>query len=473
MDTPLESVRDMEKLLVVDDNQEIRKQLKWGLSKDYKIFSAGAVDEALELFMLHRPRVVTLDLGLPPDADGATEGLRCLNEILTCAPETKVIVISGNEEKRNALKAVDLGAYDFYQKPIELDELRFILSRAFNLSLLEEENRKLAACVSTQADGFSGLYGQCPEMEAVYAMLRKVSTSDIPVLVLGESGTGKELVARAVHSRSPRHAAPFVAINCGAIPESLLESELFGHEKGAFTGASSLRRGKVEYAQGGTLFLDEIGQMPHLLQVKLLRFLQEKTIQRVGGREDISVDVRIVTATNVDIHSAIAEGRFREDLYYRIGGVSIELPPLRRRGEDLVYLANLFLTRFGQEINKRMRGFSPAALASIAAYEWPGNVRELENKVRRAVVMADSPIIEPKDLGFASLAQDDAQGGAPLMPGLDLNFDGVTLKVARSRLEKELVVRVLAQEQGNVAKAAEILGVSRPTLYDLMRKQGL
>jgi two-component system NtrC family response regulator len=466
----------LEKLLIVDDSAEIHQQLKWGLKKDYRLLQARDAGEALRLFKEHRPDVVTLDLGLPPDADGATEGLRCLQEILSQRPATKVIVLSGNEERTNALKAVGLGAYDFYRKPIELAELKVILQRAFHLATLEEENRRLVKTVRGEDQSLSGIFGQCPRMDEVFTTIRKVASVDVPVLILGESGTGKELVARAIHENSLRKDGPFVPINCGAIPENLLESELFGHEKGAFTGAQAQVRGKVEFAQGGTLFLDEIGEMPASLQVKLLRFLQEKVIQRVGGRQDIPLDVRVVAATNVDIQQAIAEGAFREDLYYRIGVIGIDLPPLRERGEDIFLLAHLFLRRFSSEFNRKVRGFSGGAMEALRGYAWPGNVRELENKVKRAVVLTDQAFLEPGDLGFAEEAVEDGRSEGVAMEnaggGLS-SLDGLTLKEARALVEKELLLLVLEKEGGNIVRAAEALGVSRPTFYDLMKKHGL
>lgn len=467
---------EMEKLLIVDDSPEIHQQLKWGLKKDYRLLQAQDVTEALRLFKEHNPEVVTLDLGLPPDVDGATEGLRCLQEILSQAPGTKVIVLSGNEERENALKAIGLGAYDFYRKPIDLSELRVILQRAFHLAALEEENRRLIKTVQAEVQGFSGIFGQCQPMEEIFTTIRKVASVDVPVLVLGESGTGKELVARAIHEQSLRKKGPFVPINCGAIPENLLESELFGHEKGAFTGAQAQVKGKVEYAQGGTLFLDEIGEMPAILQVKLLRFLQEKVIQRVGGRQDIPLDVRVVAATNVDIQQSIASGAFREDLFYRIGVISIELPPLKDRGEDIFLLAHLFLRRYGHEFNRKVRGFSSRAMEMLRAYAWPGNVRELENKVKRAVVLTDLAFIEPCDLGFVEEAEVAAVGenvaGESACSGLS-SLAGLNLKEARSQVEKELLMLALEKEQGNIVRAAECLGVSRPTLYDLLKKHGV
>lgn len=466
----------MQKLLIVDDSREIRKQLKWGLSKDYRILLADSVDEAIKLFQQHSPSVVTLDLGLPPDIDGASEGLRCLQLMLQQRPETKVIVLSGNEDHANALAAVDLGAYDFYHKPIDLAELKIILSRAFHVANLEEENKRLQALPSSDHSGYGGIFGQCKQMQQVFATIKKVASIDVPVLILGESGTGKEVVARAVHERGIRQEHNFVAINCGAIPETLLESELFGHEKGAFTGANNRVQGKVEYAQDGTLFLDEIGEMSPLLQVKLLRFLQEKVIQRVGGREDIAVNTRIIAATNVDIDQSIKQGDFREDLYYRIGVITIQLPPLRERGEDLELLTNLFLRRYAQEFGKKIRGCSAAAIESLKSYHWPGNVRELENKIKRAVVMADTPIIESWDLGFeeppieASESRETIDDREPLA---EYNFDGMSLKQARYQIEHQLLQQVLEKTAGNVQKAAELLKVSRPTFYDLLKKHGL
>ena len=471
----------MEKLLIVDDSNEIRKQLKWGLGKEYKILLAENVDMALKLYKNHRPKVVTLDLGLPPDIDGATEGFRCLERMLTENHRAKIIVLSGNDERENVLQAISLGAYDFYQKPIDLAELKVILNRAFNLAAIEAENRRLQSALVTDDHGMGGMLGQCPQMLEVFATIKKVATVDVPILILGESGTGKELVGNAIHHRSLRKEGAFIPINCGAIPENLLESELFGHEKGAFTGAQAQVRGKVEYAHEGTLLLDEIGEMPALLQVKLLRFLQEKTIQRVGGREDLPVDARIIAATNLDIEKAIAEEKFREDLYYRIGVITISLPPLRERGEDIMLLARVFLKRFSDEFGRKSRGFSNAALAAMHDYSWPGNVRELENKIKRAVIMAEGPIVEAWDLGLAERpageeesvevsceavvdAHEKAIGGT--------NFAGMTIKEARGLVERELLVAALEKHSGNIVVTAKALGVSRPTLYDLMKKHG-
>ncbi len=469
----------MEKLLIVDDSSEIRKQLKWGLAKDYVVLLAESVEEAIKLFDKHSPAVVTLDLGLPPDIDGASEGLRCLEILLNKRPETKIIVLSGNEDHSNALAAVDLGAYDFYHKPIDLAELKIILGRAFHVAALERENHRLKADSARENKAYSGIFGQCPQMLKVFDTIKKVTSVNVPVLILGESGTGKEVVAQAIHQQGIRKGHNFVAINCGAIPENLLESELFGHEKGAFTGAQNRVQGKVEYADNGTLFLDEIGEMPALLQVKLLRFLQEKVLQRVGGREDIAVDTRIIAATNIDIEQSIKDGRFREDLYYRIGVITIDLPPLRERGDDIELLGNVFVQRFSQEFGKKIRGFSLESLKCMKEYNWPGNVRELENKVKRAIVMAETPIIEAWDLGFAersdagsgglsnSSSADSPAGSEAFLP------DNITLKEARYQVEHRLLQATLEKTQGNVQKAAELLAVSRPTMYDLMKKHGL
>jgi two-component system NtrC family response regulator len=449
----------MEKILIVDDNEDIRKQLKWGLGKEYQIILAADVDEALIHFNKHRPPVVTLDLGLPPEVDTSEEGFRCLSEMLTIDPLIKVIVISGNDERVNALKAIELGAYDFIQKPVNLDELRVILSRAFHLHIIELENRRLQNELKGRSGAYGGIIGQCPEMQQVFTTIRKVAASDVAVMINGESGTGKELVARAIHGASIRKNGPFIPINCGAIPDNLLEAELFGHEKGAFTGALAKVQGKFEYAHNGTLFLDEIGELPPPLQVKLLRFLQEKVIQRVGGREDIQVDTRIIAATNIDITKAMAEGVFREDLYYRISVVTVTLPPLRSRGEDVTLLATLFLRRFSDDFRKKVRGYSASALEAVRNYAWPGNVRELENRVQRAVLMSAANMVEPDDLGFDQHA------------GLSGSKDGaLSLKAARERLETDMIRGALTSNGGNIAKAADDLGVSRPTLYDLIRK---
>lgn len=448
----------MNKLLIVDDNEEVRRQLKWGLSRSgYELLFACDGEEALKLFRKASPRVVTLDLGLPPDENGVAEGLRCLGEMLRHNPVAKVIVITGNEEHGAALEAVTYGAYDYYKKPIDLAELKVIVDRAFHLQRLEEENRSLRDC----STGGTGIVGECTAMQTVFEQIRKVANSDVPVLITGESGTGKELVAKAIHADSPRAEHSMVSINCGAIPENLLESELFGYEKGAYTGASKTTKGKVEFAEKGTLFLDEIGEMPLALQVKLLRFLQEMVITRVGGREDIQVDTRVIAATNVDIENAMAEGRFREDLFYRIGVVNIVLPPLRDRGNDIMLLANYFLKRVSNQNGARR--FGQAAIASILNHDWPGNIRELENRVKRGVIMASGAEILPEDLGLK-------EGGNMRRR---IAEEDVTLKEARSMLERDMVELALDRHGGNIVKAAQAIGVSRPTFYDLMNKHGL
>ena len=453
----------MEKLLIVDDNEEIRKQLKWGLGGEYTILPASDANEALALFKKHRPKVVTLDLGLSPLPNGTDEGFRCLEEILRSHSPTKVIVITGNDDRENALRAVQSGAYDFYQKPIELKELKVIISRALHLYNIEEENSSLRVALHKKTTFMGEMIGQCPQMLEVFATIRKIASSDVPVLIHGESGTGKELVARAIHAMSLRKDRAFIPINCGAIPENLLESELFGHEKGAFTGALAQVQGKVEYADKGTLFLDEIAELPFHLQVKLLRFLQEKMIQRVGGRENINVDARIIAATNIDIAKSIQEGKFREDLYYRIGVIIIKLPPLRDRGDDILIMSNLFLKRASNEFSKKIRGFSAAAIDHLQTYAWPGNVRELENRIQRAVLIAESSIIEPHDLNFA---EKPAVRSGPCA-------EGATLREVRDKTEKNMIISAIEKHDGNIAKAANDLGVSRPTLYDLIKKHNI
>ncbi|CAH2031412.1 PEP-CTERM-box response regulator transcription factor [Trichlorobacter ammonificans] len=451
----------MEKLLIVEDREEIRSQLRWGLAGCYETLSAANRQEALSLFKKHQPAVMTLDLGLPPDESGSTEGFRCLEEVLRMAPATKVIMITGSAEREHALRAVRDGACDYYCKPLEIPVLKVILQRAFNLAAIEREQARLFAVAEGQNHAPGGIIGQSAGMHEVYAAIRKVAASDASVLITGESGTGKELVAKAIHALSGRRQGPFIAINCGAIPENLIEAELFGYEKGAFSGAHSRVQGKVEYAHKGTLFLDEIGELPLNLQVKLLRFLQEKKLQRVGGREDIAVDTRIIAATNRNITKEAEEGSFREDLYYRISVVRISLPPLRERGGDIMLLAKAFLKRFAAENHKKMRGFSSEAVTLLETYEWPGNVRELENRVQRAVIMSDSPLVEPEALDFSLRA--------PPREALQA-FSRLTLRDAREMIEREMILSAIESQKHNMAKAAEALGISRPTLYDLTRK---
>lgn len=453
----------MEKLLIVDDNQDICRQLKWGLNQEFQVLLAADGRDALASFKRERPSVVVLDLGLPPCADGSTEGFRCLEEMLGINPAAKIIILTGNNERENALRAMRTGAFDFYAKPPVLSELKVIIGRAFHLVKIHEQISTQNGSGAAEPREQWGMIGACPEMQAVFSTIRKVAASNAPILIIGESGTGKELVAGAIHQASLRRKGPFVPINCGAIPENLLESELFGHEKGAFTGAHQAVPGKLSYAQRGTLFLDEIGELPVNLQVKLLRFLQEGTIQRVGGREDIHIDTRTTCATNVDIARAITEGQFREDLYYRIGVVTIKLPPLRERGDDVMLLAENFLKVYAQETGGKNFRFSQAGAGFLRRHPWPGNVRELCNRVQRAVIMCEGTLIGPLDLGCDSEP-------AP-MP--EKQKDQLSLREARERMEREMIQAAIERHSGNILKAAEDLGVSRPTLYDLMRKLSL
>ncbi|MCL5966416.1 MAG: PEP-CTERM-box response regulator transcription factor [Deltaproteobacteria bacterium] len=446
-------------VLIVEDEEAIRTQLKWALSDDYELLMAGDRPAAVDLKKKKNPTLVLLDLGLPPSPRGGEEGLKALSEILLCDPAAKVVVVTGNQEKEIAMRAVGLGAFDFFTKPAEMGEVKVVLRRALHIAGLE----KGAAAGPDGAGGFGAgeIVGRSPQMEKIYAVIRKVAATDAPVLVEGESGTGKELVAKAIHRSGPDGGAgPFVIINCGAIPRELLESELFGHEKGSFTGADIQRKGKIEYAAGGTLFLDEIGELPLGLQVKILRFLQEYEIERVGGRETIRVKARVIAATHRDLEKEMREGRFREDLYYRLGVVAIRVPPLRERGEDVAILASHFLARFSEAYRKPIKGFSPSALAAIRSYPWPGNVRELENKVKRAVIMSDGRLLTAEDLAI------------PAITG-DRNGAGDSLRDVRSRVEREHVVKVLARCGWNISKAATELGVSRPTLHDLIKKYGI
>jgi len=443
-------------LLIIDDDESIRSQMKWALLADYEILAAGDRPSAIEMFRKQKPSVVTLDLGLPPQPAGTEEGFKALAEMLEDNPGAKVIVITGQDDRKNALTAIGMGAYDFFCKPIRIDELKIVLTRAFNLANLEAENRRLQT--GAGADAFEGMIGTSPAIQTVFTTIRKVATTDVPVLIIGESGTGKELAARAIHRLSSRSKGPFIAINCGAIPENLLESELFGHEKGAFTGAHMQRKGRIESAQGGTLFLDEVGELSPALQVKLLRYLQEQKIERVGGREEIEVDARVLAATNRIPKEAIAEGRLREDLYYRLGVVVVTLPPLRERGEDIILIATAFLQRFSRENRKKITGFTKEASMALDGHPWPGNIREMENRVRRAVIMAEGNRITPADLE---------------LEGPIRRLEGSSLKEAREEVERELVQRALARHKGNISQAAQQLGISRPTRYELMEKLGI
>jgi two-component system NtrC family response regulator len=444
------------RLLIVDDDEEIRTQMKWALNQEYQVFLAEDRARAIDAFTEHRPQVVLLDLGLPPHPGTPEEGLAALPEMIAHDRFAKIIIISGQGEKTNALQAIGAGAYDFLTKPVEVEELKVILRRTFHVAGLERDYRELQAQLQTET--FEGLLGTSPQMQRVFTSVRKVATTDAPVLILGESGTGKEMAALAIHRRSPRKEGPFVAINCSAIPETLLESELFGHEKGSFTGAHVQRKGRIESASGGTLFLDEIGEIPLQLQVKLLRFLQEQRIERVGGRQEIQVDTRVVAATNVELKKAIAEEKFREDLYYRLAVVVISLPPLRDREGDVRLLAQEFLRRNAVANGKEGISFGPDAIRAINAHSWPGNVRELENRVKRAVIMAEGRRIAAEDLELES----------PTAAPLNLN-----LKEARESAERDVIQRALRKHSGKIAPAAAEIGISRPTLYELMEKLGI
>ena len=444
-------------LLLVDDDAEIRDQMKWALASDYQLLEASDRSTALAHVRHAMPRLVLLDLGLPPDPDGASEGLAILLETLHVNPMAKVIVVTGNSDRAKAVAAIESGAYDFIEKPVQFDVLKVVLQRAAYLSNLEQDYRALQRQASQ--NDFEELVGDSSKMQDVFRMICRVGPSDVPVLITGETGTGKELVARAIHRQSVRKGEPFVAINCGAIPETLLESELFGYEKGAFTGAVQQRKGRIESAQRGTLFLDEIGDIPLGLQVKLLRFLQDHAIQRLGAKETIAVDVRILAATNVDLKKAISEGGFREDLYYRLCVVTIAVPALSERGSDIALLARTFLTKFAEEQTKPLKGFTPQAVEALTAHNWPGNVRELENRIMRAVVMAEGKYVTPKNLEL-----NDPSSGKEEMS---------TLRASRDSREKDLVRLAMEKADGNVSKAAAELGISRPTLYQLLFRYGL
>ena len=439
-------------LLVIEDNPGIQKQLKWSF-EGYKVYLAGDRESAISQLKKHDIPVVTLDLGLPPDPANASEGLTALKEILKLSPHTKIIVVTGNDDRQNALEAISYGAYDFYQKPIEPDVLGLIVDRAYQLYELEEENRRLA--LDGRDSPLDGIIGASTPMLAACRLVEKVGPTDATALVLGESGTGKELFARALHRLSSRRKKPFVALNCAAIPENLLESELFGYERGAFTGAVKQTKGKIEVATGGTLFLDEIGDMPMSLQAKMLRFLQERVIERLGGRSTIEIDVRIICATHRKLDQLIKSGEFREDLFYRISEIVIEIPALRDREGDKALLAQTFLDNFSQQHGRSFRGFTDSARAEIDAYEWPGNVRELENRIKRAVVLAEGKQILATDLGFV-----EGENHMQLL----------NLRDARERVEREVIQRALSIYNNNVTHTAEALGISRPSLYSLIKK---
>ena len=446
--------RLLPKLLIVEDDPGLQAQLKWAY-EDFEVIVAGDRAGALAALRAEEPAVVTLDLGLPPDPDGTTEGFAVLDEIMALKPDTKVVVASGHGARESALTAIAKGAYDFYQKPVDIESLGLIVRRALQLQKLESENRALAARSGEGNRVLGGLITAAPEMVKVARTIERVANANVSVMLLGASGTGKELLARGLHDASERAKGNFVAINCAAIPENLLESELFGHEKGAFTGAVKTTEGKIELADGGTLFLDEVGDIPLPLQVKLLRFLQERTIERIGGRKSISVDTRIVCATHQDLEAMIGDGRFREDLFYRLAEIVVKIPSLAERPGDATLLAKAFLQRFAREMNPQVKGFAPDALAAIDAWAWPGNVRELENRVKRAVIMADGKLIGAEDLDLSANDEDEA----PL-----------NLKAAREQADRKVIRHALARSEGNISNTARLLGISRPTLYDLLKQ---
>ena len=443
-------------LLIVEDDEDIRTQMKWALAPDYDVVMAEDRSGAVAAFTASRPSVTLLDLGLPPRPNEPVEGLATLSYLIALDPLAKVIIASGQGDKQNALHAVGAGAYDFLCKPIDIDELRLVLQRAVYVAELEQEYRALQQGRRTEA--FEDILGASPQMQAVFSVIRKVAPTTAPVLVLGESGTGKEMVAQALHRHSPQRNGPFIAINCNAIPENLLESELFGHEKGSFTGAHTQRKGHFESAAGGTLFLDEIGELPPAVQVKLLRFLQEKRFQRVGGRQEIHSDARVIAATNVNLQESVERGNFREDLYFRLAVVVVRVPALRERGDDMGLIAKEFLRRYGAQHGKAGVTFAPDALRALNLHDWPGNVRELQNRVQRAIIMADGKRVTANDLELAQT-----------LTGLPPQ----TLREARENAEREIVQDALRRHGGKITSAAVELGISRPTLYELMEKLGI
>ena len=442
------------KLLVVEDDEGLARQLRWSY-EDYDVLVAPDRATAIDLLRLHEPAVATLDLGLPPDPDGTTEGFAALEELLRLKRDMKIVVASGHGARESALRAVAMGAYDFYQKPVDFDELGLIVRRAFNLAQIEAENRRLQA--RTDGSALGGLITAAPEMLKVTRMVGRVADTNVSVMLLGASGTGKEVLARGLHARSRRADKPFVAINCAAIPDTLLESELFGYEKGAFTGAIKTTEGKIELAHGGTLFIDEVGDIPLAIQVKLLRFLQERTVERIGGRKPIPVDTRIVSATHRDIDQMVRAETFREDLYYRLAEITIRIPALAERVGDAALLAHHFVKRFSEQMGRPAKSFSSDALSALTHWYWPGNVRELENRIKRAIVMSDERRITAADL-------DLAENG---------NGEALNLKAVRETADRVAIRAALARAESNVTNAAKLLGVSRPTLYDLMRQYGM
>jgi two-component system NtrC family response regulator len=447
---------EKQKLLIIEDDEAIRTQMKWALAQDYEVLLAEDRQSALDKIRGEKPDVVTLDLGLPPFPTEVKEGFATLAEMLGEDSLVKIIIITGRSEKEHALEAIGQGAYDIFYKPIQIDELKVVLRRAVYVSQLERDCRRLQERLGEES--FEGMLGTSPQMQEVFSAIHKVARTNAPVLIVGESGTGKELVAQAIHRQSSRREFPFVVINCSAIPETLLESELFGHEKGSFTGAHIQRKGRFEMAQRGTLFLDEIGELSLALQVKLLRFLQEQKIERVGGREGIAVDARVLAATNKNLKEALREGRFREDLFYRLGVVTISLPPLREREGDLLLLASALLQRYAYENQKKINGFTPRAIRAIETHIWPGNIRELENRIKRAVIMAQGQKLTPADMELVTPYS---------------SYEGKGLKEARETLERDLIGRAISKNKGNMTQAAAELGISRPALYELIGKLGI
>ncbi len=448
------------KLLIVEDDEGLLRQLRWAY-EDYEVITATTRPEAIAALRAEEPVVVTLDLGLPPDPDGTSEGFAALADILQLKPDCKVIVASGHGARESALRAIAGGAYDFYQKPVDIDELGMIVRRAFHLHAIEADNQRLAEAAGQGEAVLGGLITAAPEMAKVARTIERVANADVTVMLLGASGTGKEVLARGLHQTSRRAKGPFIAINCAAIPENLLEAELFGHEKGAFTGAVKMTQGKIELAEGGTLFLDEVGDIPLPLQVKLLRFIQERIIERIGGRAQIAVDTRIVCATHQNLDAMTADGSFREDLYYRLAEIVVKIPSLAERPGDAALLARHFLNRYATTMNPLVKGLAPDAMAAIDRHEWPGNVRELENRMKRAVIMADGKLVTAADLDLVS--REDGAG----------EDDAINLRSVRDEADRKAIRRALARSEGNISTAAKLLGISRPTLYDLLKQHGL
>jgi two-component system NtrC family response regulator len=448
------------KLMIIEDDEGLQRQLRWAYD-GYDVIVAGDRASAIDLLRSEEPTVITLDLGLPPDPDGTTEGFATLEQILSLKPDAKVIVASGHGARESAMRAIASGAYDFYQKPVDIDELGHIVKRAFHLQAIEADNTRLASVAPGNVTVLGGMITAAPEMLKVANTIERVAKADVTVMLLGASGTGKELLSRGIHECGNRAKGPFIAINCAAIPETLLEAELFGYEKGAFTGAVKTTEGKIEMAEGGTLFLDEVGDIPLPLQVKLLRFLQERVVERIGGRKTIAVNTRIVCATHQNLEAMIAEGTFREDLYYRLAEIIVRIPSLAERPGDAGLLARHFATKFAAVMNPNVKGLAPDALAAIDRWTWPGNVRELENRMKRAVIMSEGRMITARDLDL------------PSEMDVDDTADVINLKSVREAADRRAIRRAISRTEGNISNAAKILGVSRPTLYDLLKQYGI